>query len=171
VSANSDAAVTYSSYSFCKTDSALRGLEPSEIESAKDEFAQTLEKCARTLPLSFGSYSLVGLSASADLLLLLAASNLSALQEAQRQLNRTRLARYLQPSSLYLLAAPAPRESFALLFSTAPDASSERQRDLLSGKAVSISLLSENEAVATALAGGASICLQKPLRAALDDIA
>lgn len=80
---------------------AFRRLEAEAQEHLKEEFAQLLARWeAREGFLA--AYSLVGLSAEADLLLWQGAEEPKALQAFRRELHRTRLAGYLEPVALHL---------------------------------------------------------------------
>ncbi|MEN2982907.1 MAG: chlorite dismutase family protein [Thermus sp.] len=61
-------------------------------------------------------YSLVGLSAEADLLLWQGAADLRAFQALRREMHRTRLLGYLEPVALYLDRGGEPGPGFLALF-------------------------------------------------------
>ncbi|GAB5603659.1 hypothetical protein FJNA_21850 [Thermus sp. FJN-A] len=83
----------------------FRRLEAEVQEHLKEEFALLLARWqAREGFLAV--YSLVGLSAEADLLLWQGAEDLKALQALRREMHRTRFLGYLEPVALYLDRGP-----------------------------------------------------------------
>ncbi|WP_234555020.1 chlorite dismutase family protein [Thermus caliditerrae] len=88
-------------FSLFRVSPEFRRLEAELQEHLKEEFAFLLERWqAREGFLAV--YSLVGLSAEADLLLWQGAEEPKALQAFRRELHRTRLAGYLEPVALHL---------------------------------------------------------------------
>jgi hypothetical protein len=80
---------------------AFRRLEAEAQEHLKEEFALLLRRLCRAGG-SLRAYSLVGLSAEADLLLFQGAEDPKAFQALRREANRTRFMGYLEPVALFL---------------------------------------------------------------------
>ena len=87
-------------YTFYQVSPEWRDLPAEERAQAKAQFAEVLAECSPEVSLS--SYSLVGTRGDADLMLWKVCPTLEPINELMAQLNRTRLARFLDTTHSYL---------------------------------------------------------------------
>ncbi|TBH20807.1 chlorite dismutase family protein [Thermus thermamylovorans] len=103
-------------FSFLRLLPEFRRLEAEAQEHLKEEFALLLGRWGAREGF-LAAYSLVGLSAEADLLLWQGAEDLRALQAFRREAHRTRLMGYLAPQAFHLDRGEGePGEGFLALF-------------------------------------------------------
>jgi len=148
----------------------FRRLEAEHQEHLKEEFALLLRRYAERGGF-LRAYSLVGLSAEADLLLLQGAEDPKAFQALRREANRTRFMGYLEPVALFLDRGEGePGEDPLALFPYGLEGPLPQGARILQGRQVT--LLEGPLAVLfpLAVAEGGYLAIPRGLREALDDL-
>jgi Uncharacterized conserved protein, COG3253 len=149
---------------------AFRRLEAEAQEHLKEEFALLLRRYAERGG-SLRAYSLVGLSAEADLLLFQGAEDPKAFQALRREANRTRFMGYLEPVALFLDRGEGePGEDPVALFPYGLEGTPPQGAKVLQGRQV---VLLEGPLALLfplAVAEGGYLALPRGFREALDDL-
>jgi len=148
----------------------FRRLEAEGQEHLKEEFALLLRRFAERGGF-LRAYSLVGLSAEADLLLFQGAEDPKALQLLRREANRTRLRGYLEPVALFLdRGVGEPGEGALALFPFGLEGPPPEGARLLEGRRLALLEGPLEVLFPLALDQGGYLALPRGFREALDDL-
>ncbi|SDE89857.1 Chlorite dismutase [Thermus arciformis] len=148
----------------------FRRLEAEHQEHLKEELAALLARF-RGKGGFLGAYSLVGLSAEADLLLWQGAQDLEALQALRREMHRTRMLGYLEARALFLDRGEGGPSGEALaFFPQGLEVLPPEGTRLLRGKRVALLEGPWARLFPLAVAEGGYLALPRGFREALDDL-
>jgi hypothetical protein len=148
----------------------FRRLEAEAQEHLKEEFALLLGRFAERGGF-LRAYSLVGLSAEADLLLFQGAENPKAFQVLRREANRTRFMGYLEPVALFLDQGEGePGEGALALFPFGLEGPLPEGAKPLQGRRMILLEGSLEVLFPLALAEEGYLALPRGFREALDDL-